>query len=102
LGYDLIDILVLDSNHTHEHVYKELGGYKDLIRVGGYIVLPDTVIESFPKGYYSTSRPWDVGNNPMTALSQFLNENPNFSIDEARSTKAAITESPKGYVVRVS
>jgi len=102
LGNDLIDILVLDSNHTHEHVYKELVAYKDLVQVGGYIVLPDTVIESFPKGYYSKNRPWDVGNNPMTALSQFLKENNNFSIDEARSSKAAITESPKGYIVRSS
>ena len=102
LGRDLIDILVLDSNHTHEHVYNELIAYRDLIRVGGYIVLPDTVIENFPKGYYSSSRSWDVGNNPMTALSQFLSENPNFSIDEVRSTKAVITESPKGYVIRIS
>jgi cephalosporin hydroxylase len=102
LGQDLIDILVLDSNHTHEHVYKELNSYSNLIRVGGYIVLPDTVIEYFPKGYYSSNRSWDVGNNPMTALVQFLDENPNFRIDESRSSKAAISESPKGYIVRVS
>lgn len=102
LGQELIDILVLDSNHTHQHVYTELKLYSEIVRIGGYIVLPDTVIEFFPKGYYSTDRPWDVGNNPMTALNNFLFENPNFKIDEARSSKAAITESPKGYIVRVS
>lgn len=102
LGQDLIDILVLDSNHTHEHVYRELKSYSEIVRIGGYIVLPDTVIEFFPKGYYSSDRPWDVGNNPMTALNKFLLENPNFKIDEVRSSKAAITESPKGYIVRVS
>jgi cephalosporin hydroxylase len=101
LGQEHIDILVLDSNHSHEHVYKELNAYADLVRIGGYIVLPDTVIEYFPKGYYSPSRPWDVGNNPMTALELFLGENPNFKIDEVRSSKAAISESPKGYIVRV-
>jgi cephalosporin hydroxylase len=101
LGQDLIDILVLDSNHTHDHVYSELNAYAGLVRVGGYIFLPDTVIEHFPKGYYSSTRQWDVGNNPMTALSLFLEENSNFRIDEVRSSKAAITESPKGYIVRV-
>lgn len=101
LGNDLIDILVLDSNHTHEHVYNELQSYAELIRVGGYIVLPDTVIEFFPEGYYSSDRPWDVGNNPMTALNKFLRENPNFEVDEVRSSKAAISESPKGYIVRI-
>lgn len=101
LGEELIDILVLDSNHTHEHVYNELNAYADLVRVGGYIVLPDTVIEYFPKGYYSSNRPWDVGNNPMTALALFLENNAHFKIDEVRSSKAAISESPKGYMVRV-
>jgi cephalosporin hydroxylase len=102
LGGELISILVLDSNHTHEHVYNELNSYAELVQVGGYIVLPDTVIELFPKGYYSSDRPWDVGNNPMTALSKFLRENSNFVVDEVRSSKAAISESPKGYIVRLS
>lgn len=102
LGQELIDILVLDSDHTHEHVYNELKAYADLVRVGGYIVLPDTVIEYFPKGYYSSNRPWDVGNNPMTALELFLKNNTNFKVDEERSSKAVISESPKGYLVRVN
>lgn len=102
LGEELIDVLVLDSNHTHEHVYNELKSYSDLIQIGGYIVLPDTVIEFFPKGYYSSDRPWDVGNNPMTALNKFLCENSKFVVDEVRSSKAAISESPKGYIVRIS
>jgi cephalosporin hydroxylase len=102
LNGNQIDILVLDSNHTHEHVFKELMAYSGLVRIGGYIVLPDTVIELFPKGYYSADRPWDVGDNPMTALLEFLNKNKNFQIDEIRSSKAAISESPKGYIVRVN
>ena len=97
----LADIIVLDSNHTHDHVLNELKAYSSLVRVGGYLVLPDTAIEFFPPGYYS-DRDWDKGNNPLTALQEFLAEHQNFAIDTARSTKAAITETPSGYVKRIS
>ena len=98
---DEADIVVLDSDHTHDHVLGELSAYGNRLRVGGYLVLPDTAIENFPPGYYK-DREWDKGNNPMTALHAFLKTNPNFQIDEYLSHKAAITESPRGYVRKVS
>lgn len=61
-------MVILDSLHSHEHVYKELQAYAELVTVGSYCVLPDTFIEFFPKGYYADSRPWDVGDNPYTAM----------------------------------
>jgi cephalosporin hydroxylase len=96
-----VDILVLDSNHTHEHVLRELYLLSDLVNVGGYIVLPDTVIEDFPKGYYSENRPWDVGNNPKTALTEFMENNDKFQTDIVFSSKAALSESPNGYIKKV-
>lgn len=96
-----IDILVLDSNHTHDHVYHELNLYSKLVKLGGYIVLPDTVIEKFPENYYLGQREWNVGNNPMTAIFQFLGENSNFQIDMTLSSKGVISESPNGYLKRV-
>jgi len=93
-------MVFLDSNHTHKHVLKELELYAPLVTVGSYLVLPDTFIEYFPKGYYS-NKPWDVGNNPMTALREFLSRNNNFVIDKERANKLMITEAFDGYIKRI-
>jgi len=94
-------MVVLDSLHTHDHVLAELRLYSRFVTEGCYLVLPDTFIEYFPPGYFA-NRPWDVGNNPMTALRQFLKEEPNFTIDELTSSKALISEAPDGYLIRTS
>ena len=93
-------MVILDSNHTHEHVYNELKLYADLVTVGSYLILPDTFIEFFPKGYYADSRPWDVGNNPHTAMKQFMSERSDFEIDQTPVNKCMITESFDGYLRR--
>lgn len=94
-------MVVLDSLHTHDHVLAELRAYSEFVTEGCYLVLPDTFIEFFPPGYFS-DRPWDVGNNPMTALRQFLAEAPSFTIDELTSSKALISEAPDGYLIRTT
>jgi len=94
-------LVVLDSMHTHQHVLGELDAYSSYVNVGSYIVLPDTFIELFPKGYYK-NRPWDVGNNPMTALAEFLSKNKDFEVDTYFSEKAVISESINGYIKRSS
>ena len=93
-------MVFLDSNHTHKHVLRELELYAPLVTVGSYLVLPDTFIEYFPKGYYS-NRPWDVGNNPMTALREFLSGNDDFVIDKEKANKLMITEAFDGYIKRI-
>jgi len=93
-------MVFLDSLHTHDHVARELELYAPLVSVGSYLVLPDTFIEYFPKGYYS-NRPWDVGNNPMTALRDFLGKNRDFAIDREVCDKLVITEAFDGYLKRV-
>lgn len=94
-------MVFLDSLHTHEHVARELELYAPLVSVGSYLVLPDTFIEHFPKGYYA-DRPWDVGNNPMTAMRDFLQLNPNFEIDQETCSKLSITEAIDGYLRRTA
>ncbi|MBK7024664.1 MAG: cephalosporin hydroxylase family protein [Sulfuritalea sp.] len=94
-------MVFLDSLHTHDHVLKELELYAPLVSVGSYMVLPDTFIEYFPKGYYAHNRPWDVGNNPMTALRAFLENNKDFEIDRELCDKLMITEAFDGYLRRV-
>jgi len=94
-------MVVLDSNHSHEHVYRELEMYTPLVSMDSYILLPDTFVEFFPKGYV-TNRPWDVGNNPYTAMEAFLKTTDQFVKDEAITDKLLITEAfGGGYLKRV-
>jgi len=95
-------MVFLDSLHSHAHVAGELKLYAPLVSVGSYLVLPDTFIEYFPKGYFSKERPWDVGDNPMTALREFLANNNQFEIDRNLCDKLMITEAFDGYLKRVS
>lgn len=93
-------MVVLDSMHTHKHVLDELRIYSQFVTLGAHLILPDTFIEYFPKGYYQ-NRPWDIGNNPMTAMRQFLTETDCFEIDRSVSNKALISEAIDGYLTRV-
>lgn len=94
-------MVFLDSLHSHAHVAAELELYAPLVSIGSYLVLPDTFIEYFPKGYYSANRPWDVGDNPMTAMRDFLKGNNEFEIDRQLCDKLMITEAFDGYLRRV-
>lgn len=94
-------MVVLDSLHSHDHAYEELLAYAPMTTLGSYCILPDTFIEFFPKGYYSSSRPWDVGNNPYTAMKQYLSETDVFEVDHKFTHKAMITETIDGYLKRV-
>lgn len=90
-------MVILDSNHTHEHVKRELELYSKLVTKGSYLVVFDTVIEDMPKGFFK-DRPWDVGNNPKTAVLEFLKENDRFEIDDSIQNKILITVAPSGYL----
>lgn len=91
------DLIILDGMHTEEHVLQELTIYSELLSENGYIYLPDTVIEFFPKGYYF-DRPWDIGNNPWTAIQKFLAANSDFEVVQAFGQKLAISEAPGGLL----
>ncbi len=93
-------IVCLDSNHTHEHVFKELELYAPLVSVNSYIVIFDTIVEDLPEGYFSQKRPWSIGNNPRTAVDEFLKNNENFIVDESIDNKLLISVTPCGYLKR--
>jgi cephalosporin hydroxylase len=90
-------LVVLDSLHTHDHVLRELQAYSPLVREGSYLVVFDTVIEDMPAGYFA-DRPWDKGNNPKTAVWEFLRSNDRFMIDKDIENKLLITVAPDGYL----
>ena len=94
-------IVCLDSNHTHEHVLYELKYYSPFVSINSYIVVFDTIVEDLPEGYFSQKRPWGIGNNPRTAVDEFLKANNNFIIDESIDNKLLISVTPRGYLKRV-
>lgn len=89
----------LDSNHTHEHVLEELKLYAPYVTPGSYCVVFDTIVEDMPKGMYD--RPWDIGNNPKTAVWEYLKTNDDFEIDHQIDNKLLISVAPEGYLKRV-
>lgn len=93
-------LVCLDSNHAHAHVLAELEAYADLVTPGSYCVVFDTVIEDRPLGSFP-GRPWDKGNNPMTAVHEFLRARREFVIDSTIQDKLLITVAPDGFLKRL-
>ena len=93
-------MVFLDSNHTYQHVKKEIEIYSKLVTKNSYLVVEDTFTEFFPKNYFS-NRPWDVGNNPLIAINEFLKKNKNFKIDKNLNEKLSITETFDGYLKKI-
>lgn len=93
-------MVFLDSNHTHEHVLAELEAYADLVSVGSYCVVFDTLIEQMPEDSYP-DRPWGVGDNPKTAVWQWLKQNDKFEIDTSIPNKILITVAQDGFLKKV-
>jgi cephalosporin hydroxylase len=93
-------LVVLDSNHTYEHVATELRLYTPFVSVGSYCVVFDTIIEFVPSDTYP-DRSWGIGNNPMTAVKEFLNGNNEFVVDIEFDRKLLISVAPGGFLKRV-
>ena len=94
-------LVLLDSNHTHDHVLAELEAYAHLTSIGSYCVVFDTAIEDMPEDLFS-NRPWGKGNNAKTAVWNFLKRHPEFEVDKSIEHKLAITVAPDGYLKRVA
>lgn len=102
IAKDYKKILVcLDSNHTHDHVLEELKAYAPLTSIGSYCVVFDTIVEKLPSEL-SFDRPWSPGNNPHTAVVEYLQTRPEFEIDTMIDGKLLISVAPNGYLRRVS
>ncbi len=93
-------LVCLDSNHTHDHVLAELNAYADLTTVDSYCVVFDTIVEDMPAEMFP-DRPWGPGNNPKTAVWEFLKDHPEFQIDKDIQNKLLITVAPDGFLKRI-
>ncbi len=95
-------LVVLDSNHTHDHVMSELELYSPFVTKESYLVVFDTLVEDMPDDLQPNDRPWGKGNNPKTAVWEWIKKNPSFEIDNKIEHKLLITVAPDGYLKRVS
>lgn len=93
-------MVILDSNHTHDHVLAELEAYANLVSKDSYCIIFDTVIEDMPDNSFP-NRPWGKGNNPKTAVWKYLKTHSEFEIDESVQNKQLITVAPDGYLKRI-
>lgn len=94
-------MVCLDSMHTHAHVLAELEAYAPLVTPGSYCVVFDTFVDDMPPGFFA-DRPWDVGDNPKTAVRQWLPGHPEFEIDAEMENRLQVTVAPQGFLRRVA
>ena len=92
-------MVVLDSDHTHDHVLAELRAYAPLVTVGQFLVVADTFVEHIPLQEHRR-RAWGPGDNPGTALRAWLDEVEGFEPDPFVNAKLLLTASPGGYLRR--
>jgi len=93
-------LVILDSFHTHEHVLNELRAYAPFIEKGQYLICGDTVVEYIPEQVHR-ERPWGPGNNPATAVKEFLTECDRFTVDEKIDNRLLFSCHPGGYLKAV-
>ncbi len=90
-------MVILDSNHTHDHVLEELSLYSPLVTKDCYLVVFDTMIDDMPNKMFN-NRPWGKGNNPKTAVMNFLKRNKRFKMDKDIEKKLIVTSTPYGFL----
>ena len=94
-------LTVLDSNHSHEHVLRELEIFSEVLPVGSIIIVADTIVEEMPDNYY-VNRPWDKGSNPLTAVNEFLHSNHVCIRDDRWSRRSLMGECRDGIILKIS
>ncbi len=99
-------LVMLDSNHTKEHVLEELRAYGPMVTPGSYIVAADGIMEEVC-GAPRTKPDWKVS-NPKQAAIAFVKENPNFLIEEPvwpfneGVVRERLTYWPGAFIKRIS
>jgi cephalosporin hydroxylase len=85
-------MVLLDSDHSADHVYEEMMAYSPLVQTGDYLIVEDTNINGHP------AYP-DFGPGPMEAVERFLSDNDEFVIDQ-HCERFLMTLHPRGYLRR--
>jgi cephalosporin hydroxylase len=90
-------MVILDSNHTHEHVLEELRLYGPLVSKHQYLIVSDTIVEDIPVQEHRV-RPWAPGRNPKSALVEYLRTSDRFEVDQYVDAKLLTSFNPMGYL----
>lgn len=93
-------LVCLDSDHTCEHVFRELVAYSPLVTSGSYCIVYDTVVE-YMRPEFRTDRSWGPGNSPLTAVHRFLSEDSDWVVDRSIDQKLQITVARSGFLKRL-
>lgn len=85
-------LVILDSDHSKDHVVAELDAYAPLVSPGSYMIVQDGVVNGHPvePGY---------GPGPYEALEEFLQRDDRFEVDMDRQ-RMLFTFNPKGFLRR--
>ena len=86
-------LVILDSAHTKNHVYKEMELYGQFVSKGSYLIVEDTNLSFHPI-------PRFISNSPWQAVSKFLKEHPEFMPDRSKE-RFGITFNPRGYLKKL-
>lgn len=95
-------LVILDSNHTKDHVLRELEIYAPLVSVGSYCIVMDTSIDLLPAEAIR-DRPWGPTNNPRLAVKEFLERDSFrnlFAVDKTIEDKIMVTGAIDGFLKR--
>jgi cephalosporin hydroxylase len=105
IGPDDKVMVVLDSDHSRDHVLAEMRAYGPLVTPGQYMVVADTLlgqIEEHQTPEKNRSRPYPPGDEPFAGLQQYLTETDRFESDPVINGKLIFASSPGGYLRCVS
>lgn len=92
-------LVILDSNHTHQHVLEELRAYGPMVTEGSYCIVNDTGIEELDTAIVE-GKAWGRGNSPMTAVKAYLEEDSKYHIDHYYELKALVTSARNGFLLK--
>ena len=95
-------MVILDSNHTRDHVFEELRLYSPFVSKNSALLVMDTGIEYAPPESFNVTRPWGPGNSPLTAVNDFLATpaGGDFHKDLSIEKRHLLTCAPEGLLVR--
>lgn len=92
-------MVILDSDHSYDHVLSELRAYGPLVTKGCYMVVADTLL-GFLENHQTPkkrSHVWLKGNEPLSAVRQYMTETDRFESDDVINGKLVLSSSPGGF-----
>tara|TARA_B100000787_G_C16160329_1_gene281068 strand:+ start:593 stop:1333 length:741 start_codon:yes stop_codon:yes gene_type:complete len=93
-------LIILDSNHTKDHVLNELNLYSKILHKGDYIIVMDTIIE-FINQKFNKGKQFRKSNSPYNAVNLFLKKNKDFVIESYYENKSFLTNIRNGFLKKI-